>query len=79
MEILRGMDRTGDLIFPLSNMAMLQMLRGAAGNGYVVHGFRSAFRDWAAKGRPSRATSSSSPWRTSCPTRSRRHTGARLR
>jgi integrase len=48
VEILRAME-TGapdSFIFPLSNMAMLQMLRGTAGNGYVVHGFRSAFRDW---------------------------------
>ena len=35
-----------DLIFPLSNMAMLEMVRGIAGNGYTTHGFRSAFRDW---------------------------------
>jgi integrase len=48
VEILRAQIKTGapDMIFPLSNMAMLQMLRGTAGNGYVVHGFRSAFRDW---------------------------------
>jgi integrase len=32
---------------PLSNMAMLELLRGMAGNGYTVHGFRSSFRDWA--------------------------------
>ena len=32
---------------PLSNMAMLELLRGTAGNGYTVHGFRSTFRDWA--------------------------------
>lgn len=32
---------------PLSNMAMLQMLRGMRdGEGLTVHGFRSAFRDW---------------------------------
>ena len=31
----------------LSNMAMLEQLRGLAGNGYTVHGFRSTFRDWA--------------------------------
>jgi integrase len=31
---------------PLSNMAMLELLRGMAGNGYTVHGFRSAFSDW---------------------------------
>lgn len=32
---------------PLSNMAMLQLLRGIDGNGSTVHGFRSTFRDWA--------------------------------
>ena len=32
---------------PLSNMAMLELLRGMAGNGFTVHGFRSAFMDWA--------------------------------
>lgn len=31
---------------PLSNMAMLQLLRGMR-DGMTVHGFRSAFRDWA--------------------------------
>jgi len=32
---------------PLSNMAMLEMLRGMRqGQGLTVHGFRSAFRDW---------------------------------
>lgn len=31
---------------PLSNMAMLQMLRGMTDDGFTVHGFRSAFRDW---------------------------------
>lgn len=31
---------------PLSNMAMLEMLRGMRGDGLTVHGFRSAFRDW---------------------------------
>ena len=28
---------------------MLNLLRGVAGNGYTVHGFRSAFKDWAAE------------------------------
>ena len=28
-------------------MAMLELLRGMSGNGYTVHGFRSAFSDWA--------------------------------
>lgn len=32
---------------PLSNMAMLEMLRGMrADDGLTVHGFRSTFRDW---------------------------------
>jgi integrase len=33
----------------LSNMAMLELLRGMAANGYTVHGFRSSFRDWCAE------------------------------
>ena len=32
---------------PLSNMAMLELLRGMKANGLTVHGFRSSFRDWA--------------------------------
>ena len=32
---------------PLSNMAMLELLRGMRGEGLTVHGFRSSFRDWA--------------------------------
>ena len=32
---------------PLSNMALLELLRGMRGRGLVVHGFRSSFRDWA--------------------------------
>ena len=48
VEILRGLGLPSDgLVFPLSNMAMLELLRGMAGNGYTVHGFRSAFSDWA--------------------------------
>src|SRR4029079_14456486 len=33
---------------PLSNMAMLELLRDMA-PGLTVHGFRSTFRDWAAE------------------------------
>ncbi len=33
----------------LSNMSMLELLRGMTGNGASVHGFRSSFRDWAAE------------------------------
>ena len=34
---------------PLSNMAMLELVRGMRGKGATVHGFRSTFRDWAAE------------------------------
>ncbi len=36
---------------PLSNMAMLELLRGDH-DGMTVHGFRSSFRDWAAEATP---------------------------
>jgi integrase len=35
--------------YALSNMAMLQLLRGLRSDGSTVHGFRSSFRDWAAE------------------------------
>jgi integrase len=54
IEILENLPRVGDYVFPgavhskpLSNMALLQLLRGLDDNGYSVHGFRSTFRDWA--------------------------------
>ena len=34
---------------PLSNMAMLMLLRRMGVDGVTVHGFRSTFRDWAAE------------------------------
>ncbi|MDF2233034.1 tyrosine-type recombinase/integrase [Albimonas sp. CAU 1670] len=34
---------------PLSNMSMLMLLRRMGRNAFTVHGFRSAFRDWAAE------------------------------
>jgi integrase len=47
--------RRSDFVFgtavtgkPLSNMALLEMLRGMR-PGLTVHGFRSTFRDWAAE------------------------------
>jgi integrase len=53
LEMLKRIPRQGDYIFagarvgkPLSNMAMLELVRGMIGNGVTVHGFRSAFRDW---------------------------------
>jgi integrase len=47
-EILTNVPREGEHIFPLSNMAMLELLRGMRA-GATVHGFRSSFRDWAAE------------------------------
>ena len=55
LEILTELPRErGGYVFPggkakapLSNMAMLELLRGMQGDGITVHGFRSTFRDWA--------------------------------
>jgi integrase len=53
LRLLRSLPREGALIFPgaregqpLSNMAMLELLRGMRGKGLTVHGFRSSFMDW---------------------------------
>lgn len=58
LEILKALPREGrgdGFVFPgarkgkgLSNMAMLELLRGMK-PGITVHGFRSTFRDWAAE------------------------------
>lgn len=55
LEILSALPREGKFVFPgakagkpLSNMAMLELLRGMKGDNLTVHGFRSTFRDWAA-------------------------------
>ncbi|MBB3288763.1 MULTISPECIES: site-specific integrase [unclassified Rhizobium] len=50
-------EKDADIVFvgaskgkALSNMAMLEMIRGLRpGKGLTVHGFRSTFRDWAAE------------------------------
>jgi integrase len=54
VAMLKKLPRVGDYIFPgavtrkpLSDMALMQMLRGLDGNGFKVHGFRSSFRDWS--------------------------------
>jgi integrase len=54
IEPLRAMQ--SDYVFegqkrhrPLSNMAMLMLLRRMAVEGVTVHGFRSTFRDWASE------------------------------
>ncbi|MER8698979.1 integrase arm-type DNA-binding domain-containing protein [Mesorhizobium sp. M1273] len=59
IEILKSVPREADSPYlfpgartgrPLSNMAMLELLRGMEGmEGLTVHGFRSTFRDWAAE------------------------------
>jgi integrase len=54
LEILRGLPRLDRALYvfpgqraghPLSNMALLELLRGMR-PGLTVHGFRSSFRDW---------------------------------
>lgn len=53
--ILEGLPREGEFVFvgakagkALSNMAMLELMKGMR-PGFVPHGFRSTFRDWAAE------------------------------
>jgi integrase len=48
VEILFGLPRHGKRAFPLSNMAMLELLRGMR-PGTTVHGFRSGLRTWASE------------------------------
>lgn len=58
MTLLGDLPREGEFIFPgakegagLSNMAMAETLKemGYGGNVATVHGFRSAFKDWASE------------------------------
>lgn len=58
LEILRAQrkERRGDYVFPggnenapLSNMAMLELLKRMELTDMTVHGFRSTFRDWASE------------------------------
>ncbi len=58
LAIVDGMAaiRQGDFVFPggrtsrpLSNMAMLALLRRMRRGDLTAHGFRSTFRDWAAE------------------------------
>jgi integrase len=41
--------RTGDKVFPISNMAMLMLLRRMGRGDLTAHGFRSTFSDWCAE------------------------------
>jgi integrase len=45
INILHQLSRNGPRIFPISNMTMLELLRGMR-PGLTVHGFRSTFMDW---------------------------------
>lgn len=56
--VLRGMEaiRTGEYVFPgqgegrpLSNMAMLQLLKRMKRQDLTVHGFRASFKTWASE------------------------------
>jgi integrase len=47
VAILKALPRNGERVFRLSDRAMLDELNGLVGNGFTVHGFRSAFSDWA--------------------------------
>jgi integrase len=56
MALLKKLPDTGDFVFPghkektpLSNMAMLTLLKRMDRQDITVHGFRSSFRDWAAE------------------------------
>lgn len=55
VELLESLPREGEFVFmggkagkPLSNMALLELMRGMR-PGFVPHGFRSTFRDWASE------------------------------
>jgi integrase len=59
LAVLKKMNeiRESDFVFPggkkgkpLSNMAMLAVLKRMGRNDLTAHGFRSTFRDWAAEG-----------------------------
>lgn len=53
IALLTELPRDSEYVFPgkdgkpLSNMAMLQCLRGIKGMGLTVHGMRSSFKDWS--------------------------------
>ncbi len=56
IDILKGLPREGDWVFPgakkgaaLSNMALLGTLKRMGRANITTHGFRSSFRDWAAE------------------------------
>jgi integrase len=48
-DLLEGLKREGDRVFPVSNMAMNMLLRRMGKDNLTVHGFRSTFSDWCAE------------------------------
>ena len=70
LAVLASVPRNGSsMIFPLSNMAMLKLLK-AMDPGLTVHGFRSTFRDWAETAQHTQGTLSR--WRWPMASRTRR-------
>jgi integrase len=56
VAILRALPREADFVFPggrqgtgISSTAMTGLLKSMGRPGVTIHGFRSAFRDWAAE------------------------------
>jgi len=49
VQLLAGMPHDQDLIFPVSSNKAMQKIMHVLRPGYVPHGFRSTFRDWAAE------------------------------
>lgn len=56
LELLEALPKEGEFVFmgaradrPLSNMALLMILRRMDRGDLTTHGFRSTFRDWAAE------------------------------
>ena len=49
IAILSAMDQSQECVFPVSNMAMLMLLRRMGRRDLTVHGFRSTFADWVAE------------------------------
>jgi integrase len=49
LAALEAVPVEGDYIFGLSNMAMLELLRGMGFGDLTVHGFRSCFKDWCSE------------------------------
>jgi integrase len=49
MALLAALKREGDRVFPVSNVAMLMLLRRMGRGDLTAHGFRSTFSDWCAE------------------------------